>query len=51
MEDNGNYYCFDLSSAKEDYKVVYFSHDGLSEETWPNFLVWVEKCWIKEHEK
>lgn len=47
--DNGDCYCFDTNAEGTDYKVVFWSHDGLTNETWNNFLEWVEKCWIGEN--
>lgn len=48
VEDNGDYFCFDLTSAAPEYEVVYWSHNGTTGERWNNFLDWVENCWIKE---
>lgn len=48
VQDNGNYFCFDLKSPAPEYEVVYWSHNGTADERWKNFLDWVENCWIKE---
>lgn len=40
-EDNGNYYCL-----VEDGSVSYWSHDGSSNETWPNLASWIKHVWI-----
>jgi hypothetical protein len=50
VEDNGDYFCFDLKSAGPEYEVVYWSHNGTTNERWKNFLHWVEACWIGETE-
>lgn len=46
--DNGDYFCFDLRAPAPEYEVVYWSHNGITDERWKNFLDWVENCWIKE---
>jgi hypothetical protein len=48
VEDNSDYFCFDLQSAGPEYKVAFWSHNGKQGETWSNFLDWVERCWIGE---
>jgi hypothetical protein len=50
LYDNGDSYCFDLNSDTEDFKVYFWSHDGISNEYWPNFVDWVVNCWIAENE-
>lgn len=42
-EDNGNYYC--LTKLGE---VRFWSHDGFSDESWPNLATWIKKVWIDE---
>jgi len=49
LEDNGDYFCFDLLSTAPEYQVRYWSHNGATEAKWENFLEWVEKCWIGEN--
>jgi hypothetical protein len=48
VEDNGDYFCFDLKTPAPEYEVVYWSHNGITNERWKNFLDWVGNCWIKE---
>jgi hypothetical protein len=40
-EDNANYYC--LNSNGE---VIYWSHDGTSNEKWINLATWIKEVWI-----
>jgi hypothetical protein len=42
-EDNGSYYCL-----KSTGKVVFWSHDGATEETWPSLAHWIKQVWIGE---
>ena len=49
-EQDGDYYCFNLSSRAPEYEVVFWSHNGTTDEKWNNFLDWVERCWIGEYE-
>jgi hypothetical protein len=49
LEDNGDYYCFDLTSTPPEYEVKYWSHNGYTNERWPDFINWIEKCWIGEN--
>ena len=49
LEDNGDYFCFDLTSPAPEFKVNYWTHNGITNENWGNFLDWVENCWIGEH--
>ncbi|KAA3440027.1 SMI1/KNR4 family protein [Rufibacter hautae] len=48
LEDNGDYYRFDLNSEAPEYIVRYWTHNGTTDEKWENFLDWVERCWIEE---
>ncbi|MDB5197374.1 MAG: hypothetical protein JWP88_1745 [Flaviaesturariibacter sp.] len=48
LADNGDYYCFDLTTNAPEYTVRYWSHDGTTDESWEGFLDWVERCWIEE---
>lgn len=50
LYDNGDYFCFNLSKNAPDYEVVFWSHNGQTDEKWSNFITWVEKCWIGEQE-
>jgi hypothetical protein len=47
-DQDGDYYCFNLRSNGPEYEVVYWSHNGTTDEKWNNFLDWVERCWIGE---
>ncbi|MBC8163129.1 MAG: SMI1/KNR4 family protein [Roseiflexaceae bacterium] len=40
-EDNGDYFCLTA-----DGRVLYWSHNGLSEEHWPNLAAWIEQVWL-----
>jgi hypothetical protein len=42
-EDNGDYYC--MNEAGE---VVFWSHNGVTEEKWPDLATWIEQVWIGE---
>lgn len=46
LTDNGDYFCFDLTSKGPEFQVVFISHE-MEEERWDNFLQWTENCWIK----
>lgn len=50
LHDNSNYFCFDKTSKGPEYNVVYWAHNGLTNEKWDNFLDWVVKCWINENQ-
>ena len=42
-EDNGNYYCLNKSG-----EVCFWSHDGDTDEKWPNLATWIKEVWIDE---
>lgn len=42
-EDNGDYYC--LTS---DEKVCFWSHNGVTNEVWPDLATWIRKVWIEK---
>jgi hypothetical protein len=42
-EDNGDYYC--LNEAGE---VMYWSHNGTSDEKWKDLATWIKAVWIDE---
>lgn len=42
-EDNGNYYCL-----LDDGKVRFWSHDGATDESWPDLATWIKTVWIEE---
>ncbi len=41
-EDNGDYYCI-----APDGRVRFWSHDGPSDESWPDLATWVGEVWIQ----
>jgi hypothetical protein len=41
-EDNGDYYC--MNEAGE---VVFWSHNGMTGEQWPNLGTWIKRVWIE----
>lgn len=41
-EDNGDYYCM-----KTTGKVVFWSHNGPTEEEWPDLATWIKQVWIE----
>jgi hypothetical protein len=42
-EDNGDYYCMNKRG-----EIVFWSHDGVTDETWPNLAMWIKQVWIDE---
>jgi hypothetical protein len=42
-EDNGDYYCM-----RQTGDVVFWSHNGTSDEKWPDLATWIKKVWIEE---
>ncbi len=40
-EDNGDYFCFDASKH-----VRFWSHNGPTDESWPDFEVWLRRVWL-----
>jgi hypothetical protein len=42
-EDNGDYYCF-----AADGRVKFWSHNGTTEESWPDLATWIKEVWIEE---
>ena len=40
--DNGNYFC--LNEAGE---VVYWDHNGTTDEKWANLAAWIKQVWIE----
>ena len=47
-EDNGDYYCMRASGKSSE--VIYWSHDGASDERWDDLAAWIEMVWIGESE-
>jgi hypothetical protein len=43
-EDNGDYYCLDAVG-----EVVYWSHNGTTDEHWPDLATWIKQVWIDEY--
>jgi hypothetical protein len=42
-EDNGDYYCMNKKG-----QVVFWSHDGATDEKWKDLATWIEEVWIGE---
>ena len=42
-EDNGDYYCL-----APDGTVKFWSHNGATDETWPNLATWIKEVWIEQ---
>jgi hypothetical protein len=42
-EDNGDYFC--MTSSGE---IVFWSHDGTTDERWPDLATWIKQVWIEE---
>ena len=40
-EDNGDYYCIDQSG-----RVAFWSHNGTTDESWPDLATWIETVWL-----
>lgn len=47
-EDNGDYYC--MRASGKSAEVIYWSHDGATDERWPTLAAWIEEVWIGESE-
>jgi len=45
-EDNGDYYCL-----TPDGSVAFWSHDGATNERWPDLAAWIVEVWIGESEE
>jgi len=41
MHDNGDYFCL-----KPDGTVVFWSHNGTTDEQWNNLAAWIENVWL-----
>lgn len=41
-EDNGDFFCMD-----ERGHVVYWTHNGATDEKWPDLATWIKKVWIE----
>ena len=44
-EDNGDYYCMNAKG-----QVVFWSHNGRTDEKWKDLATWIEAVWIGEEE-
>lgn len=42
-EDDGDYYCIAPSG-----EVVFWSHNGPTDETWPDLAAWISDVWIPQ---
>ena len=42
-EDNGDYYCI-----LPDRSVKFWSHNGVTDESWPDLATWIKNVWIDE---
>jgi len=42
-EDNGDYYCMDTSG-----QIVFWSHDGATDEKLPDLATWINQVWIEK---
>lgn len=42
-EDNGDYYCITGSG-----EVVFWTHNGISDERWADLATWIKQAWINE---
>ena len=42
-EDNSDFYCITPSGA-----IVFWSHNGTTDERWPCIAAWIEEVWIGE---
>jgi hypothetical protein len=41
-EDNGDYYCLDGNTVR------YWSHNGETDDKWPDLGTWINEVWIGE---
>ena len=47
-EDNGDYYCMRANGRSSE--VIFWSHDGATDERWDDLATWIEEVWIGENE-
>lgn len=40
-DDNADYFCITANG-----EIVYWSHNGATDETWPNLATWITDVWI-----
>ena len=43
-EDNGDFYC-----QRPSGEVMFWSHNGATEESWADLAIWIQEVWIEEH--
>jgi hypothetical protein len=43
-EDNADFYC--INSAGE---IMYWSHNGVTSEKWPDLATWIKEVWLDEN--
>ncbi len=44
-ETSGDYFCL-----QSEGHVVFWSHEGLGDETWPDLAHWIQEVWLEEEE-
>lgn len=44
-ESNGDYYCL-----QPDGRVVYWSHNGTTDESWPDLANWIQQVWMEDED-
>jgi hypothetical protein len=44
-ESNGDYFCLE-----PDGQVVYWHHDGSTDEKWPDLAHWIAEVWLEEEQ-
>lgn len=42
-QDNGDYYCINPKG-----EIVYWSHNGATDEKWRDLATWIDEVWIQE---
>lgn len=42
-QDNGDYYCINARG-----EIVYWSHNGTTDEKWHDLAAWIDELWIQE---
>lgn len=42
-QDNADYYCLNAGG-----EVVFWSHDGTTNERWPDLATWIRRVWIQD---
>jgi len=42
-QDNGDYYCINAQG-----EIVYWSHNGMTDEKWRDLATWIDEVWIQE---